>query len=241
MAKKPSERRHQDEHSDEPLDLDVTPFLNIMFMLILSILAMTAWTQLAMLNVQAPQIGGGGGDGGGGDPSEALSQLNLTVFVLPDGFNVGASGATLDGNSEGRSGQPLIVKTLKKTNQIVNDALGCAGIDQRTKDSLRLPTGADEPRRKAALAALSSACPSYADEFTYDYAKLQQKLIEIKKSFPTEESMIVSADGNAPYEVIVKIMDAARRTPDEVDPATHERKPGKILFPAVAFAAGVVG
>jgi biopolymer transport protein ExbD len=230
MAKKPSERRHQDEHNDEPLDLDVTPFLNIMFMLILSILAMTAWTQLAMLNVQAPQIGGGDGGGDGDEPAEALSQLNLTVFVLPDGFNVGASGATLDGNSEGRSGQPLIPKTLKQTNQLVNEVVGCAGVDQRTKDSLRLPSGADDARRKAALSALTAACPSYADEYTYDYAKLQQKLIEIKKSFPTEESMIVSADGNTAYEVIVKIMDAARKTSD-----------GKILFPAVAFAAGVVG
>jgi biopolymer transport protein ExbD len=230
MAKKPSERRHQDEHSDEPLDLDVTPFLNIMFMLILSILAMTAWTQLAMLNVQAPQIGGGEGGGGDGAPPEGLSQLNLTVFVLPDGFNVGASGTTLDGNSEGRTGQPLIVKTPKLTNQLVNEVLGCPGVDQRTKDSLRLPSGADDARRKAAIAALSVACPQYADELTYDFSKLQQKLIEIKKSFPDEESMIVSADGNTVYEVIVKIMDAARKTSD-----------GKILFPAVAFAAGVVG
>jgi biopolymer transport protein ExbD len=229
MSKKSSERRHQDPHDEEPLDLDVTPFLNIMFMLILSILAMTAWTQLAMLNVQAPQIGGGEG-GGGDEPAEGLSQLNLTVFVLPDGFNVGASGATLDGNSDGRPGQPLIVKTMKQTNQLVNETLGCAGVDQRTKDSLRLPTGADDVRRKAALAALSAACPAYADEMTYDYSRLQQKLIEIKKSFPTEESMIVSADGNTPYEVIIKIMDASRKTAD-----------GNLLFPAVAFAAGVVG
>ncbi len=184
MAKrKPTERGHGQGASEDPLDLDVTPFLNIMFMLILSILAMTAWTQLAMLNVQAPQIGGGGG---GAAPVENLSTLNLTVFVLADGFNVGASGATLDGNSEGRTGEPLITK-VEKT------AFGKKAID-------------------------------------YDYTRLQQKLIEIKKSFPDEESMIVSADGNVPYEVIVRVMDAARRSAD-----------GKILFPAVAFAAGVVG
>ncbi|MDP2345241.1 MAG: biopolymer transporter ExbD [Deltaproteobacteria bacterium] len=186
MAKrKPTERGHGQGQDDDPLDLDVTPFLNIMFMLILSILAMTAWTQLAMLNVQAPQIGGGGGTGGAAP--ETLSTLNLTVFILPDGFNVGASGATLDGNSEGRTGQPLITK-VEKTS-----ASGKKSID-------------------------------------YDYTRLQQKLIEIKKTFPDEESMIVSADGNVPYEVVVRVMDAARRSAD-----------GKILFPAVAFAAGVVG
>lgn len=187
MAKrKPTERSHGQAASDEPLDLDVTPFLNIMFMLILSILAMTAWTQLAMLNVQAPQIGGGGGEGSG-TADNAPSKLNLTVFVLPGGFNIGASGTTLDGNSEARTGEPLVTKIEKTT------ASGKKIID-------------------------------------YDYTRLQQKLIEIKKTFPNEESMIVSADGNISYEVIVRVMDAARRSSD-----------GKILFPAVAFAAGVVG
>jgi biopolymer transport protein ExbD len=184
MAKrKPSERSHGGTHGDEePLDLDVTPFLNILFMLILSILAMTSWTQLAMLNVAAPQIGGGDGGGGGDTPPEAVSTLNLTVFVLKDGFNVGASGATLDGNTEGRTGQPLIPIIMKN--------------------------GKPE----------------------YDYKRLQEKLIEIKKSFVDEESMIVSADGTVPYEVVVKVMDVARRSPD-----------GRLLFPSVAFAAGVVG
>ena len=114
MAKrKPSERAHGGHHEDETVDLDVTPFLNILFMLILSILAMTSWTQLAMLNVAAPQIGGGGDGTGTGTPPEQVSSLNLTVFVLKDGFNIGASGATLDGNSEGREGQPLIPMVSK--------------------------------------------------------------------------------------------------------------------------------
>ena len=181
MAKrKPSERSHG--AGEEPLDLDVTPFLNILFMLILSILAMTSWTQLAMLNVAAPQIGGGAGDGGGVAPPEAASALNLTVFILKDGFNLGASGATLDGNSENRTGEPLIPMIVRNGKP------------------------------------------------DYDYKKLQERLIEIKKSFIDEESMIVSADGAVPYDVVIKVMDAARRSPD-----------GRLLFPAVAFAAGGVG
>lgn len=182
---KPSERRHREAEDDEPLDLDVTPFLNIMFMLILSILAMTAWTQLAMLNVQAPQIGGGAAGGQTGDDAPA-SQLNLTVFVLKDGFNIGATGATLDGNSEGRPGQPLVPKIQVSEG-------GKARVD-------------------------------------YDYATLQRRLIEIKKSFPAEQSMIISADADVNYDVIIQTMDATRKSAD-----------GKLLFPAVAFAAGVVG
>ncbi len=185
MAKrKPSERMHGGHGEEGPLDLDVTPFLNILFMLILSILAMTSWTQLAMLNVSAPTIGGGNvSDGNGGaTPPEAASSLNLTVFIRKDGFNVGASGATLDGNTENRTGESLfpLISRNGKTD--------------------------------------------------YDYARLQEKLMEIKKAFTDEESMIISADGGVPYDVVIKVMDAARRTPD-----------GRILFPGVAFAAGVVG
>jgi biopolymer transport protein TolR len=178
------ERKKHEAHDEEPLDLDVTPFLNILFMLILSILAMTAWTQMSMLNVQAPEIGGGGG---GGAAPETVSKLNLTVIVLKEGFNIGASGATLDGGSDGRPSQPLVLKT------------------QRTLANGQTITD-------------------------YDYPRLQQKLIEIKKSFPNDQAMIISADGSVTYETIVRIMDVARKTAD-----------GTLLFPAVAFAAGVVG
>src|SRR5688500_3435115 len=176
-ATKPSDRRHREAEGEEPLDLDVTPFLNIMFMLILSVLAMTAWTQLAMLNVQAPQIGGGASSGSGAGAEAPASQLNLTIFVLKDGFNIGATGATLDGNSEGRPGQPLVTK-------------------------VEITEGGEK-------------------RIDYDYANLQRRLIEIKKSFPAEQSMIVSADADVPYDVIIKVMDAARKSSD-----------GKILFPS---------
>ena len=186
-AQKPSDKRHrsaQAEGDDEPLDLDVTPFLNIMFMLILSVLAMTAWTQLAMLNVQAPQIGGGNSDGT--EPEAPASELNLTIFIMKDGFDIGATGATLDGNSEGRPGQRLIPKIE---------------VTERGKKTIE-----------------------------YDYANLQRRLIEIKKTFLAEQSMIISADAGVVYDVIIQTMDAARKSSD-----------GKLLFPSVAFAAGIVG
>jgi len=186
VASKPSDRRHRHEGGDnEPLDLDVTPFLNVMFMLILSTLAMTAWTQLAMLNVQAPQLGGDAA-GNGAEPPPNASALNLTVFILRDGFNIAATGATLDGASEGRPGQPLLPKV---------------SITQGGKTTQG-----------------------------YDFKGLQKRLIEIKKTFPAEQSMIISADGDVPYDAVVQTMDASRKSSD-----------GKILFPGVAFAAGVVG
>ena len=93
---------------------------------------------------------------------------------------------TLDGNSEGRPGQPLIPKI--QTTQGGKATIG------------------------------------------YDFQTLQKRLIEIKKTFPTEQSMIVSADADVMYDDIVHVMDAARKSAD-----------GKLLFPSVAFAAGIVG
>lgn len=179
---KPSDRRHPTGHGgDDPLDLDVTPFLNIMFMLILSIMAMTSFTQLALLTVEAPKMGGS--SAAAPPPDDApQSQLNLTVFVLKGGFNIAASGATLDGNSEGRPGQPLIPRVTT------------------------------------------------AEGETYDFKALNRKLIEIKKTFPNEESIIISADADVIYDDVIHVMDAARETDD-----------GKTLFPSVAFAAGIVG
>ena len=181
-ATKPSDRRHREAEGEEPLDLDVTPFLNIMFMLILCIMAMTSFTQLALLTVEAPKMGGAVAAPTPDEAQAPESQLNLTVFVLKDGFNVAASGATLDGNTEGRPGQPLIPKVTTQ------------------------------------------------EGVTYDYKALNKKLIEIKKAFPIEESIIISADADVIYDDIIHTMDAARETED-----------GKILFPSVAFAAGIVG
>lgn len=186
MSQKPSDRRHREPGDEEALDLDVTPFLNIMFMLILSTMTLTAWSQLAMLNVQAPQIGGGQASDGSAGTDAPPSTLNLTVFILKDGFNIGATGATLDGGTDGRPGQPLIPKVQ---------------ITQGSKSTV-----------------------------SYDFATLQKKLIEIKKTFPTEQSMIVSADADVQYDDVVHVMDAARKSAD-----------GKLLFPSVAFAAGIVG
>ncbi len=180
---KPSDRRHPTGPGgeDDPLDLDVTPFLNIMFMLILSIMAMTSFTQLALLTVEAPKMGGSAA--APTNPDEVpVSQLNLTVFVLKSGFNIAASGATLDGNAENRPGETLIPKT-------------------QTKEGV-----------------------------TYDFRALNKKLIEIKKTFPIEENIIISADADVIYDDVIHTMDAARETED-----------GKVLFPSVAFAAGIVG
>ena len=46
----------------------------------------------------------------------------------------------------------------------------------------------------------------------YDYNALTQSMVNIKKEFPNESKVIVGAEGDIPYEVLVQTMDAIRET-----------------------------
>jgi biopolymer transport protein ExbD len=65
----------------------------------------------------------------------------------------------------------------------------------------------------------------------YDYKSLTAKLKEIKFSPENggETKANFSADASVPYEIVVATLDAMRTTED-----------GKILFPDIAFAAGLI-
>jgi biopolymer transport protein TolR len=65
----------------------------------------------------------------------------------------------------------------------------------------------------------------------YDYKSLAKKLNEIKSApdNATETKANFSADANVPYDIVVATLDAMRVT-DE----------GKILFPDISFAAGIL-
>jgi biopolymer transport protein ExbD len=65
----------------------------------------------------------------------------------------------------------------------------------------------------------------------YDYKSLTAKLLEIKNSPENAEETKANfnADANIPYDIVVATLDAMRQT-DE----------GKVLFPDVAFAAGIL-
>ena len=48
---------------------------------------------------------------------------------------------------------------------------------------------------------------------TYDYTALTQSMVNVKKEFPSESKVIVGAEGDISYEVLVSTMDAVRETP----------------------------
>jgi len=76
----------------------------------------------------------------------------------------------------------------------------------------------------------AEAPPSIAKKTdgTYDYSALTESMVNVKKEFPTESKVIVGAEGDIPYEVLVQTMDAIRETPG---------RDRKLLFTDVTLGA----
>ena len=71
-------------------------------------------------------------------------------------------------------------------------------------------------------------------EGKFDFPSLHKELVKIKKAYPKETDVLIIADEDIRYEDIVKTMDASR---------DYKNKKGDtvLMFPGVAFSAGIVG
>ncbi len=59
----------------------------------------------------------------------------------------------------------------------------------------------------------------------YDYAALTAQMLRIKERYPTETNLILSADEDVPYDVLVQTMDACREAKVPRADGGTERKP----------------
>jgi biopolymer transport protein ExbD len=68
----------------------------------------------------------------------------------------------------------------------------------------------------------------------YDYGGLTDALARIKDDHPDERTLILLPEARVPYEVLVKVMDAAREDQEQLDAQGAPRS----LFPEVVMAGG---
>jgi len=189
MARKPSGRSNS---LTKAVDLNLVPYLDvvvniIMFMLFTS----TGLIQIGVINVNAPRyqdpLDGGGGEQK--DPKEEeKKELNLTVGITYKGFYIAAVGGVLPGQeppAEGAAEQPAQDK--EPTIRLLMTDPACA-------------------------AAMARAQPPPAT--CYDYKRLTAEMIKIKNVFPQESKVILFAQPDVPYEVLVRSMDATRQDAD---------------------------
>jgi len=59
----------------------------------------------------------------------------------------------------------------------------------------------------------------------YDYQELSRQLAAIKEKFPNETQIILSADGEVVYDILIQTMDACREQVVRLPDDKSERKP----------------
>lgn len=93
MAFKPSEKRKTQEGTDE---LDLTPYMNFVMILIPVLMQATEYVKLAMLKIDLPPAKGGASGGQAETPPPPEEEtLDLAVAVTKGGFTITSKTATM--------------------------------------------------------------------------------------------------------------------------------------------------
>jgi len=81
-----------------PIDLDMTPMMNMLIILISFLVTMVVFTQLAVIKFNLPPQAGGGGDQAqaGADTAQKGPSVDITVLVSENGFQIIGEGRKLD-------------------------------------------------------------------------------------------------------------------------------------------------
>jgi biopolymer transport protein TolR len=130
----------------------------------------------------------------------SLGVLNVSAPKI--GGEAGASA------SQAQSGPKLLLTVaIGKQGFYIAGAGGVLGAEGNAADLTRPPT-----------------IPLKADG-KYDYPELTRQLRSIKDKFPEETQVILSADGEVIYDILVQTMDACREQLEKQPDGHSERKP----------------
>lgn len=211
MAKKPSERRN---FKEEEMELNLTPMMNLIAILIPVLLVSTVFVEISIINVSAPAIGSAPDQAEPDEPPDK-PPLNLTVTITDKGYTVAGSGGVL-----GEEGRPEDAKG--PTIPLIQKHMSCA----------QFMGTWPPPRSKNRGSPKCMDKDASATYWVYDYWALQRKLVEIKDSFPDERRMIIAAEQDIEFEALTDVMDAGR---EMKDPGGETR----VLFDEVVLSPGL--
>jgi len=171
----------------EAKDLDLTPIMNMVVILIPLLLLSMVFLEVGVINITAPKLSVG--------PSTEVPEpedpkLNLTVAVGAKGFEIGATGAILPQ----KAGCPVPGPTICLSKQNVD----VAAKFQRSRELISAGNIAEgEVLMKEALEA-------------YNWVELYNSIARIKNEYKDETVIKISADPDVPYAAIVRVMDVTR-------------------------------
>ncbi len=135
--------------------------------------------------------------------------LSMTGLITLGVLNVSAPKIGGDAAAAADDSRPRLLLTVAVGRQgfYVAGAGGVLGADAPTPDATRPPT-----------------IPLRADG-KYDYATLTEQMRRIKEKHPSETAVILSADPEVVYDVLIQTMDACREVTVKTPDGKSERKP----------------
>jgi biopolymer transport protein ExbD len=197
MAKrKPSERRN---FKEEDMELNLTPMMNLIAILIPVLLIAVAFVEIAVINVAAPAIGSAPEQDQPDKPPDK-PPLNLTVTITDKGYTVAGSGGVLGGEAADAGGEEQTGPTIP--------------VIQKTIDCGRYLGTVPPPRSKNKGSGPCKEAKETRTFWIYDNDALTDKLVEIKDAFPDERRIIIAAEPETDYESITDVMDSSREIKD---------------------------
>ncbi len=181
MARKPSERSSS---GTEPVSLNITPYLDIVTSIMLFMMVTsTGLVQIGVINVNAPRYSDPMDSGSMQEDKDQKDQEKKLNLTV---------GITYKGLFIAGVGGVLSADTTE------------GGEGSEAKPTIPLLTG--DP---ACQDALAKGVPPPVS--CYDYSRLTMEMVKIKNQFPKESKIIIYAQPDVPYEILVKVMDATRQ------------------------------
>ncbi len=180
-------RNKREGVSDEVPELNLAPIMNMVVILIPLLLLSVVFLQVGVINITAPKLSIGPSTD---QPPPEEEPLNLTVTLEEKGFRIAAKAAVLPE----KPGCPRPGPTICLSDEKV-----------KTMDKFK---GA---RSKFAKGDSQSAEKDLDDAINaYNWRELYNELVRIKKQYPDESVINITADPEIPYAMVVRAMDVAR-------------------------------
>ena len=173
---------------EEDQELNLAPIMNMVVILIPLLLLSVVFLEVTVINITAPKLSIGKSTET--PPEEKEKPLNMTVTLAVSGIRIAAEG----GIREAIAGCPADGSTICLKDQSVNNA----DLFQQARQSI----GSGKVQEGEAL--IEKALNNYR------WRELYNELAKIKKQYPEETVVNISADPTVPFSAIVRLMDVMR-------------------------------
>ena len=185
-------------------ELNLVPIMGLIVILIPMLLLMVVFTQIGVININAPKLSVGPASDTPPDEPEK-KPLNLTIGVSEKGYTIAATGGILPGQEPAAAAAAAPGAAAAPKGPTIPSKPGgpCdgAGTDPET------------------FCGDGNACPKQCGDgnvcrnnqcVIWDYPALYARMVEIKEAYPDESLVNVGADDTVKFATIVATMDAIR-------------------------------